>query len=522
MARKGRLISFEFSTTQTYMIAATHLNLAIFREGVLVADVPTPYSDDDLAGISWSQNLDTLLIFHEDHPTKGVVRQGAHDEWHIADWAYTNIPTYDYGSGAEPVISATRGWPRCGAFFQGRLYVAGLKGRPSTILATKAGSFTDLDTSTTDADFGLNVTALGDQVASFHGIFAGRHLQFFASSSEFYVPVSENEAITPTNFVLRETSNRGSQKGVRPFSVDGATMFLQRGGKSLREFLFVDSEAAYQANNLSLLASHLVRSPTDMALRRSANTDDADYVWLVNSDGTMAAFCTLRLQDINAWTLQSTDGPFVAVNTILEETYVLVDRTVQGTSCFHLERFDADTYTDAHMTGGAASSASGLDYIEGETVEIRLDGVLQNNGVVSGGSVTFDRPALSSWEVGIPFPDVTADFDVDDEDKDTVQQIFARSMPAEEALPEGTQIGRKKRAVNCTVLVKDTLGLKINGNFVATRKFGSGLLDTTPATVTGEMRAGSILGWTDNGYIKLGQEGANPLNVLGLAYKLGV
>jgi len=57
---------------------------------------------------------------------------------------------------------------------------------------------------------------------------------------------------------------------------------------------------------------------------------------------------------------------------------------------------------------------------------------------------------------------------------------------------------------------------------VATRKFGSGLLDTAPDPVTGEIRAHSILGWTENGYVKLSQDGANPLNILGMAYKLGV
>jgi len=458
MARKGRVISFEFSTTQTYIMVVTDQNIAVFKDDVWQADIQAPYLDAEMNDISWSQNLDTLLIFHEDHHTQGIQRQGAHDEWNISDWAYTNIPNYDFGSGAEAVISDSRGWPRCGAFFGGRLYVAGLKSRPSTILATKAGSFTDLDSSTTDADMGLDVTALGDQVVSFHAIFAGRHLQFFSSSSEFYVPVSENEGITPTNFVLRDTSNRGSQKGVMPFSVDGATMFLQRGGKSLREFLFVDSEAAYQANNLSLLASHLVRTPTDMALRRSINTDDADYVWMVNSDGTLASFCTLRLQDINAWTLQSTEGQFVAVNTILEDTYVLVDRTIQGTSCFHLEKFVDGTYTDDNVTGGAASSVSGLDWIEGEEVEVRLDGTLQNNKTVASGVVTFDRPSTTSYEIGLPFPDVTDDFDDNDEDLNTGQQIFMRSMPAEEALPEGTQIGRKKRIVNVTCLVNETLG----------------------------------------------------------------
>lgn len=518
----ARQISFEFSTTQTYEIAVTDQNLAVFKDGVFQVDVPTPYTTAELPDISWTQNLDTLLIFHEDHAPLAVMRQGADDEWQVEDWTLNNIPTFDFGLGAEAVISTTRGWPLSGVFFGGRLYLAGLKSRPSTILGTKAGSVNDLDSSSTADDFGINVTALADDVPAFYAVFAGRHLQFFSSSSEYYVPISENTAITPTNFVLRRTSSRGSQKGFRPFSVDGATFFLQRGGKALREFLFVDTEAAYQANNLSLLASHLVRSPTDFTLRRSTSTEDADIVWVINNDGTLAAFTTLRLQDINAWSLVESDGLFKATGVVLADSYFIIERTVQGTSSLRLERFEDDTFTDGHITGGAASGATGLDHLEGESVAIRLDGLVQDEKTVVGGAVTFDRNSTTSFEVGLPFPDVTDDFDLQDEDVNTGFETFVRTMPIEENLPEGSQLGRKKRIVDCTLLVNESAGVIVNGNRVASRMFGAEILDSAIVPVTGQMRVGSILGWTDNGYVKISQDNASPLNILGLNYKLAV
>ena len=114
------------------------------------------------------------------------------------------------------------------------------------------------------------------------------------------MPISEGTAITPANSILRKTSEVGSKTGIRTFEVDGVVYFLQRGGGALREFVFIDKEFAYSSDPVSLLASHLVRNPVDTALRKSLNTDDANYIWHVNDDGTLAAFCILRSEDVNA------------------------------------------------------------------------------------------------------------------------------------------------------------------------------------------------------------------------------
>lgn len=523
-----RLISFEFSTTQNYVMVASDRNLAVYKsdDNTHVADISIPHLSAELGDLNWTQNLDTLLLVHEDHPPLKVIRQGDHDEWHPVDWPLSNIPTYDFGSGAVAVWSTTQGWPLSATFFQGRLWFAGSRTRPQTLWASKSGDPEDFDTSTTDDDFGIDVTADTDDVSAFYNIYAGRHLQLFSSSAEYYVPVSDTAAVTPTNIVLRRTTSRGSEKGLRVFEVDGATMFMQRGGKALREFLFVDTEAAYQAGNLSLLASHLVTSPVDISLRRSTATEEADYVWVVNSDGSMAAFCTLRTQDINGWTLLETDGNYKNVTTVQDDTYMIVERTVGGETHRYLEQFNSSLYTDSAVydfaLGVDTSSASGLDHLEAETVAARLDSVVQNTLTVSSGSVTFARDAESTYEVGLPFPDVTASFDTTDVDYATGYETFVRTLRAEEALPEGSQIGQKKRIVHVTSRVYETTEIYVNGNFAPLRSFGSNLLDEAIAPFTGDVEVGSILGWTLDGYVKFGQKSASPLTLLGAAYKLAV
>lgn len=510
-----RLVAFQFSIVQRYLLAVTDRNIAVYKNGVSQLNIPVDITNEMLPTLNWTQNLDTLLLFNGDRRPLAVQRQGADDEWQPFDWTLNNIPQFDYGDGNENVWSDTRGWPVSGTFFQGRLIFAGSSGRPQTIWASRSGDFNDFDTSLTDDDYGIDVTADTDDVSAFYNVYAGRHLQFFADSSEFYVPISDENAITPTNFVLRRTSSRGSKQGVKVVEVDGATIFLQRGGKALREFIFTIGENAYLAQNLSLLASHLVRDPIDISLRRSSSTDDADYILLVNDDGTLAVFCTLRLQDINAWTLCETEGQFKAVGVDDQDMYFAVQRTIESAEKLYLEVFDDDLFTDSAIKGtGVASNAGGLAHINGETSRIVLDNLQQNDIVVSNAGVTFARPSMETYQVGLPFPDVT------DNGDGIERETWIKQMPVEPNLSSGSVFGWKKRIVQAYIRVKDTSHLNVNGNLVVFRQLGSNLLDQSIPEFTGDAKVRGILGWDDFGQLEIYQTDSLNMKVLGTSAKI--
>lgn len=531
-----RLVPFEFSITQTYLMAFTDRNVRVFRDGVRQADVPTSWTsallsttDAELGvtSINWEQDLDTLLVVHPDVEPTSISRSGDHDEWQPDAWTLSNIPTKDFGSGAEAVWSTTRGWPVSCTFFQGRLWFGGSKSRPQTIWASRSGDFNDFDTSATDDDMGIDVTLDSAGVAAIWNIYPGRHLTLFTSSSEWYIPISESEAVTPTNIVARRNSSRGAKRGPRVVETDGGIIFVQRGGQTVREFLFTETELAYSVTPISLLSSHLLNSPIDIALRKAISTQDADYVWVINGDGSLATLCTLRSQDIAGWTACHTDGDFKAVAAVLQSSYFAVERSINGTAGLYLEVFNSSLEVDAASydlaLGSPASALAGATQLAGETVDIILDGSLQAQQVMSSsGGVTFTRAADTSYQIGLPFPDVTLNFDTDDVDYGTGLQTMVKTMPVEEALPQGTSMGRKKRIVDCSVKMKDSSHVIVNGNEVAFRAFGDSLLDVAPPVYTGEKKVPGILGWTEEAALTLGQDKSLPLNVLAVAYKVGV
>ena len=179
---------------------------------------------------------------------------------------------WELETGYEAIFSSTKGYPRTCTFHEGRLFFGGTKSLPNTLFGSKVGDFFNFKSSEALADDALFVTLSSDSINSINAIRSGRDLQIFTSSGEFFVPQSTLDPITPSNLVVKSSTRRGIKEGIRPTGTEAATFFIQRSGKSLREFLFSDSDLNYNSNNVSLFSSHLLKAPTKMALR-SATSD---------------------------------------------------------------------------------------------------------------------------------------------------------------------------------------------------------------------------------------------------------
>lgn len=414
----------------------------------------------------------------------------------------------------EVVFSATRGFPRCGAFFQGRLWVAGTTQLPHFIWASRVGAINDFNTNLFREDYAISVAADTSDVPAFLAIFPGRHLQFFSKSGEFYIPVSDREAVTPENVALRRTTSRGCKPGLRVYEVDGATHFVQRRGKALREMIFDDAVAAYQANNISLLSPHLMRDPVDFTLRRSSSTTDADYEFMPNSDGTMTVFCTLRTQEVNAMTLWVTRGEYKAVTVVLEQVYFAVSRVIDGSTVLFIEKMDDDLTVDCGLTGGAATVGT-LAHLPNETIEHLLDGVIQAAVTSSGtGVATFARASATDWAAGLRFAEPDAD--------NPGLIWLVQTLPIERELKDGTMLGRKRRVSSLSVRLYETSALIVMGNTLSFQLFGDALLDKPVTPFTGVRNIRGILGWDYDGSVLIGGNQSLKASVLSLSISVGV
>jgi hypothetical protein len=412
---------------------------------------------------------------------------------------------WELESGYEDVWSTSRGWPRSVSFHEGRLYFGGSKSRPSTIWGSKVALFFDFKPSEFLDDDAVEATLDTNQLNIIVDIISGRDLQVFTTGGEFYVPQQGTDPITPLTFTFKQVSRNGTRPGTRVESLESGSLFVQKQGKSLNEFLFSDTQLTYVTQRISLLSGHLLKDPTRLSLRRATSTDEGDLLLIVNeTDGTIASYSILRSQQIVAPSEFTTDGEFLDVSVDVTDIYAIVKRVFNGTTRYFVELFDDNRLTDCAFIGGVAASASSLPHI-GKSLNVICDGVPQSNETVSGGgSVTFDRASTVSYEVGLPIT------------------VYVKTMPVEVKLQTGTRVGFKKRIVEANVIVNNTQHLNINNQPVPFQNFDNPLLDIAIAPFTGIKRLNGIRGYTRDAVIEITQTLPLKMTLLGLEYKVAV
>jgi len=428
--------------------------------------------------------------------------------------AYVEIPFFDTTGitkgdwnsehGYEAVWSSTRGWPRSVTFHEGRLYFGGSKSRPSTLWGSRVSDFFNFDPGEALDDAGVEATLDTGTFNAIVDIYSGRHLQVFTTGAEFYVPQALDEPITPTNMIVKQQTGFGMKPGIRLQNVDGSTLFIQRQGKALQEFIYSDTVQAYTSAKISLLSSHLLKTPGEMAVRKATGTDEGDRLLIVNDDdGSIACYTLLRSQNVIAPSEWTTGGNFLNIGVDVDDIYTVVKRTVNSSDVYYVELFDADTLLDSAKTGGAAASVT-MDHLEGETVKIVRDGIIEPDQVVPATpfTVTFATAAGTSYQVGLNFtPEV-------------------KTLPVEPRLSSGSLKGFKKRIFEVNAELFETQSLTIDGKLVPFRQFGSGVLGGAVPEYTGIKTLHSMLGYTYDGQITIGQEVPLKMTLLGIDYKV--
>jgi len=408
--------------------------------------------------------------------------------------------------GYEDVWSNTRGWPRSAAFHEGRLYFGGSKSRPNTIWGSGVINYFDFNAGSGLDDESVEATINTNQLNTIVNLFSGNDFRIFTTGGEFVILQSGNDPITPSNFFVRPQTRLGSKAGIPIEELNGASIFIQRQGKSINVFQFGDTTASYQVQNISALSSHLLKGPVDMAARRAASTDESDRLFVVNgTDGSMAVYSILVGQNVIAPSRFVTDGEYIAVGVEVADVYVIVKRTINGADNYMLEKFDPDLTLDSVKSGGAASSVT-MDQLQGETVQIIRDGVLEPEQVVPAPpyTITFASPATSSYQVGLNYT------------------VTARTMPAEPVLSSGSVQGFKKRIIQVDAIVNSTQDMTINGKQVSFRNFGEDVLDSAVEPFTGIKTMHGLLGFSGTGQITISQSVPLEMIVLGLEYRLSV
>jgi hypothetical protein len=409
--------------------------------------------------------------------------------------------------GWEDSWSVARGWPRSATFHEGRLYFGGSKQRQNTIWGSRVIDYFNFDLGTALDDEAVEATINTDQFNAITHIVSGNIMRVFTTGGEFIVSQAGADPITPATFLVRPQTRLGSKPGVPVEDLNGAALFVQRQGKSLNAFQYTDTTASYGAQALSVLSSHLMKDPVDLAARRATSTDETDTIYLVNGqDGSMTVYSILASQAVVAASEFITSGEFLAVGVELDDVYTIVKRTINAATKYYMEKFDRDTFVDSALTGGAASSVN-VAHLPNTEVQIIRDGFANSVQTVPASSpytVTFSNPATSSYQVGLNYT------------------VTAVTMPAEPRLAQGSVYGVQKRILQVDAIVYETQSMAVNGQEIPFTAFGGAALDQAIVPFTGTKTAHGLLGFSKTGQITITQNIPLKMTLLGLEYRMSV
>jgi len=380
----------------------------------------------------------------------------------------------------EQAFSAVRGWPVSVAFHQDRMVIGGGRDLPNRLWLSKSADLFNFDLGEGLDDEAIEFAILSDQVNAIRAVFSGRHLQVFTSGAEWMV---SGDPLTPGNIQLNRQTRVGSpvDRTIPPRDVDGATLFVSRSLTELREFLFADIEQAYQADDLTVLARHLVKAPRDQDFDKSRR-----LMHLVMDDGTLGTVTVYRAEKVTAWTVQETQGAFRSVAVVGGETYVLVERD----GAYFIEVFDDGLAVDAGMTGSgdeAQDEWGGLAHLEDRTVKVVADGAVRAEATVSNGAVIID-PLAKAVQVGLGFTHVI------------------EPLPPAPVEVGGASQGGRIRPIESTFRLHETSALRLDTGRgfteVPFKRFGGAALDAPLPIFTGDKTVRAF-GWRDKGTVPL-------------------
>lgn len=384
------------------------------------------------------------------------------------------------------------GYPRAGTLYMQRLAAAGSPNYPQTIWQSRTGEYLNFELGTKDDD-ALSYNVTSDQINPILHMAQINALIPLTYGGEFTVTGGVEKPITPTNIQTKNPSSYGCNN-VRPVRIGNELYFVQKAGRKLRAMAYKYDSDSYGSPDMSVLSEHATTSGVvDMAYQQEPES----ILFMVRNDGVIATMTVDRDQDVIGWARQITDGKFESVAAIPiatgEQVWAIVNRTVNGVQARYVERFTHGVQVDCGITATSAPGAAtwgGLAHLEGKVVDIVADGVVMQQQVVTGGQVTIPRNAFSV-QIGLPF------------------KTQIKTLTPEVQGNTGSAQGNSMRVAEITLRFLQTIGCEVNGQPIAFRDLGAGVLNQPPALFTGNHRLEN-LGW-ERGQASLVIEQNQPL-----------
>jgi|TARA_R100000482_G_scaffold69715_1_gene26316 hypothetical protein len=408
----------------------------------------------------------------------------------------THAPTTQW---EEQSYSALRGFPAAVTFHENRLWFGGTLSQPDGIWASRSGLYFNFDVGDAEDDDALDLTASIGEINTVRHIVSNRDLQIFTNTSELYIPAFTDKPITPTNAQIRRQTPYGASF-VRPQSLDGATVYVQKNGSVVREYIYSDAEAAYVSTSISQISAHLINDPVQMSILRGAINRPESYAFFLNQDGTLAIFTSNRGEQRAGWAQFTTNGKFHSICTVDERVFLVgqYDKG-DGTNKFILTEFDSSLELDfsEDFTGSAGVFDVSSHFANGAVVDVvNGDDYLGQFTVASGNVDVSAVQAITAAEIGLKF------------------DVEAETLPIDAQIQGGPLTGNPRRVNRVILDLVSTLSVSVNDKPLVIRQVTDDL--SAGRTAVTEKKEFRLLGYSKDPTVRITQSAPLSLQINGL------
>ena len=578
-----RLIAFEFSTSDSYMLCFTNDTMYVYKNKALVhTQTSTGIVSANLDQMCWTQSADTLIVVNEDMQPRKIVRN-TDTSWTISAITFDSIPKYAFtltttnpaGSITASDVSGKVTITATSAVFNsghvGQYINASPQGRAKIV---KFNSSTSVNVVTEFPFFDTTATTTGnwELETGYESVWSGTkgwpisvtfhqgRLYFGGSKSRpstiwgskvglfFDFEAIEGldddavEATLDTN-TFNAITDIISGRDLQVFTTGGEFYVPQEGLTPITPTDFFFSTTSRNGSREGVRVKSL-ESGVLFIQRQGKALSEIAY-----SD-TQLTYVTSKISLLAGHLLKGPKRMDIrrAVATDENDLLLIVNEDDGTMAVFSLLRLQNVIAPSEFTTNGSYIDV-GVDITDIYSVVKRTDSGsdkyyvevfdserLTDSAVVGTTSTTANMAHIEGSVVNVLSDGyvennqtVPAGGTVTFVNPPTTSSevglpidIQVKTMPLNIKAQAGTRIGFRKRVVEVNAILLNTQNLVINGNLVPIRSLGAGGLDTAVPEFTGTKVLHGILGYSNDGQITVTQSAPLKFTLLGLEYKVSV
>lgn len=360
------------------------------------------------------------------------------------------------------------GYPSSVAFYQNRLCWASTIAEPVGVWLSATGNYYDYTVEIDqEDDQAISISLLSQSLNKISTLLSKTDLIGFTADGTWRISATgASQGLTAKNILASQQTFEGASN-IRPLVINTRALYILNQGATVRDITYDYSTDSYTGDDLTLLARHLFRGHTIKSWCYAQEPDSVVYA--VRDDGVMLTLTYNKEQEVYAWAKHTTNGEFVAVQSVAGTYRTLVYFVVRRFGKLYIETLSDRLIDDTtHMNfmdcssiyeGEKTSTITGLDYLEGQTVQIVADGSEHPVRVVQNGTITLDNPA-SVIRVGLAYTKKVVTMNLDYPRQDGTSQgrkkstsivkiLFDKSYGGDvQILNRNTSISRARRVKN--------------------------------------------------------------------------